>query len=154
MCVWCLYLRIAERHLVTSSSPATATAPSDREAVEEGLAAREALPTPGHPSAWRRRPAAQPPTTRRCSWSASFTASQRASRWGLGRRLAAWMAAWPIPLPSQVPHRSPGCPDLVATATTAAAAAVCRLQKLDKLPESKQQALLKELTADMQEAKT
>lgn len=29
-----------------------------------------------------------------------------------------------------------------------------RLQKLDKLPEAKQQALLKELTADMQEAKT
>lgn len=27
-------------------------------------------------------------------------------------------------------------------------------QKLDKLPESKQAALLKELTADMQEAKT
>ena len=28
------------------------------------------------------------------------------------------------------------------------------MQKLDKLPEAKQQALLKELTADMQEAKT
>lgn len=63
-----------------------------------------------------------------------------------------WIACTASRVPSA--HRRARLPSAGSPTAAAAAAAACRLQKLDKLPEAKQQALLKELTADMQEAKT